>query len=81
MIGAYVLAGELAQARSDHRAAFTAYENVMRPFVTEHQALGREGAERFSMPAPTQEVLDMLAANAPENTRTEVVRLPDYAMR
>jgi 2-polyprenyl-6-methoxyphenol hydroxylase-like FAD-dependent oxidoreductase len=73
--------GELAQARGDHTTAFTAYENTMRPFVTEHQALGREGAERFFMPAPTQEVLDMLAANAPENTRTESVRLPDYTAR
>ncbi|TQE20170.1 FAD-dependent oxidoreductase [Streptomyces ipomoeae] len=81
LIGAYVLAGELARADSDHTAAFIAYEKAMRPFVTEHQAVGREGAERFFMPAPSQEVLDMLAANAPENTRTEVVRLPDYAPR
>ncbi|MEU6868465.1 hypothetical protein ABZ924_35420 [Streptomyces sp. NPDC046876] len=51
----------------------------MRPLVAEHQAVGREGAERFFMPAPTQEVLDMLAADAPEQTRTEPVRLPDYA--
>ncbi|WP_211275231.1 hypothetical protein [Streptomyces katrae] len=50
----------------------------MRPYVAEHQALGREGAERFFLPAPTQEILDMLAANAPENTRTNPVRLPDY---
>lgn len=81
LIGAYVLAGELARADSDYTAAFIAYEKAMRPFVTEHQAVGREGAERFFMPAPSQEVLDMLAANAPENTRTEVVRLPDYAPR
>ncbi|MFI6036012.1 FAD-dependent monooxygenase [Streptomyces sp. NPDC051315] len=81
LIGAYVLAGELAQARGNHTAAFAAYENVMRPFVTEHQAVGREGAERFFMPAPTQEVLDVLAATAPERTRTEAVRLPDYAVR
>jgi hypothetical protein len=33
------------------------------------------------MPAPTQEVLDKFAADAPENTRAEVVRLPDYALR
>lgn len=79
LIGAYVLAGELAQARGNHTEAFTAYEHAMRPFVTEHQAVGREGAERFFMPAPTQEVLDMLAANALENTRTEAIRLPDYA--
>lgn len=81
LIGAYVLAGELAQARGNHTTAYTAYENAMRPFVTEHQAVGREGAERFFMPAPTQEVLDMLAANVPERTRTEAVRLPDYAVR
>jgi 2-polyprenyl-6-methoxyphenol hydroxylase-like FAD-dependent oxidoreductase len=79
LIGAYVLAGELAQADGNHAVAFTAYEKAMRPFVTEHQAVGREGAERFFMPAPGQEVLDMLAANAPENARTEAVRLPDYA--
>ncbi|MFF8983798.1 hypothetical protein ACF08E_10445 [Streptomyces globisporus] len=78
LIGAYVLAGELARADSDHTSAFTAYEKALRPFVTEHQAVGREGAQRFFMPAPSQEVLDMLAANAPENSRTEVVRLPDY---
>ncbi|MFF4582133.1 FAD-dependent monooxygenase [Streptomyces sp. NPDC001389] len=76
LIGAYLLAGELAARDGDHTAAFAAYEEQMRPYVTEHQALGREGAERFFPPAPTQEVLDMLAANAPENTRTEPVRLP-----
>ncbi|GAA3282979.1 FAD-dependent monooxygenase [Streptomyces lavendulae] len=78
LIGAYLLAGELATRDGDHTAAFAAYEQQMRPYVAEHQALGREGAERFFMPAPTQEILDMLAANAPENTRTEPVRLPDY---
>jgi 2-polyprenyl-6-methoxyphenol hydroxylase-like FAD-dependent oxidoreductase len=79
LIGAYVLAGELARSDGDHTSAFTAYENTLRPFVTEHQALGREGAERFFMPPPTQEALDMLAANAPETARTETVRLPDYS--
>ncbi|MFH7599792.1 FAD-dependent monooxygenase [Streptomyces racemochromogenes] len=78
LIGAYLLAGELAAREGDHTAAFGAYERQMRPYVAEHQALGREGAERFFLPAPTQEVLDMLAANAPENTRTKPVRLPDY---
>ncbi|KOU23760.1 FAD-dependent oxidoreductase [Streptomyces sp. WM6372] len=78
LIGAYLLAGELAARGGDHTGAFAAYEQQMRPYVAEHQALGRDGAERFFMPAPTQEILDMLAANAPENTRTEPVRLPDY---
>ncbi|MFF5808480.1 FAD-dependent monooxygenase [Streptomyces sp. NPDC012746] len=78
LIGAYLLAGELAARDGDHTAAFAAYEQQMRPYVAEHQALGQEGAERFFMPAPTQEILDMLAANAPENARTEPVRLRDY---
>ncbi|MGW2045545.1 FAD-dependent monooxygenase [Streptomyces sp. NPDC001858] len=81
LIGAYLLAGELAQAHGDHTTAFPAYESAMRPFVAEHQAVGREGAERFFLPAPTQEVLDLLAADAPEDIRTEAVRLPDYTAR
>ncbi|MFB0630816.1 FAD-dependent monooxygenase [Streptomyces sp. AB3(2024)] len=79
LMGAYVLAGELAAAGGDHTTAFAAYEHLMRPYVAEHQALGREGAERFFMPTPTQEILDMLAADAPENTRTERIGLRDYA--
>ncbi|MBT2402072.1 MULTISPECIES: hypothetical protein [unclassified Streptomyces] len=58
--------------------AFAAYERRMRPYTAEHRALGREGAERFFMPAPTQEILDVLAANTPEHTRAEPIRLPDY---
>ncbi|MFF1909849.1 hypothetical protein [Kitasatospora sp. NPDC058218] len=79
LIGAYILAGELAASGGDHTTAFAAYEREMRGYVTEHQTLGREGAERFFMPAPTQEILDMLAAQAPENTRTTPIRLRDYA--
>jgi 2-polyprenyl-6-methoxyphenol hydroxylase-like FAD-dependent oxidoreductase len=33
MIGAYILAGELARARGDHRAAFAAYEQRMRGYA------------------------------------------------
>lgn len=43
LVGAYVLAGELA-AHVDHAAAFAAYERVMRPFVTMNQALASAGA-------------------------------------
>lgn len=38
LVGAYVLAGELAR-RDDHRAAFAAYESVMRPVVRKAQKL------------------------------------------
>jgi 2-polyprenyl-6-methoxyphenol hydroxylase-like FAD-dependent oxidoreductase len=40
LIGAYVLAGELAAASGDHLRAFAEYESVMRPFVEANQALG-----------------------------------------
>ncbi|MEU4508602.1 FAD-dependent monooxygenase [Nonomuraea wenchangensis] len=33
VVGAYVLAGELAAAGGDHRAAFDAYERVFRPYA------------------------------------------------
>lgn len=46
LVGAYVLAGELA-ARADHRAAFAAYEEVLRDYVAANQRLGVEGAKRF----------------------------------
>jgi len=40
LIGAYVLAGELAAASGAHPRAFAEFENVMRPFVEANQALG-----------------------------------------
>ncbi|MGH9271654.1 MAG: FAD-dependent monooxygenase [Ilumatobacteraceae bacterium] len=40
MIGAYVLAGELAAAGGDHAAAFAEYDQVMRPFVTSTSSSG-----------------------------------------
>ncbi|HEY0804097.1 MAG TPA: FAD-dependent monooxygenase, partial [Pseudonocardiaceae bacterium] len=39
LVGAYVLAGELAAARGDHRVAFTRYEEIMRPYVVKGQQL------------------------------------------
>ena len=36
-VGAYVLAGVLRTAASDHGAAFRAYERQMRPFVEQKQ--------------------------------------------
>src|SRR4029453_18322794 len=40
LIGAYVLAGELAAASGAHLPAFVEFDNVMRPFVKANQALG-----------------------------------------
>jgi 2-polyprenyl-6-methoxyphenol hydroxylase-like FAD-dependent oxidoreductase len=44
LVGAYVLAGELAAAGGDHRRAFAAYEGAMRPFVERNQALATSGS-------------------------------------
>ncbi|MDL4820965.1 FAD-dependent monooxygenase [Actinomadura opuntiae] len=49
LVGAYVLAGELAAARGDHRAAFAAYEREMRPFVARNQKLGPANLKRMVM--------------------------------
>ncbi|MGH7292016.1 MAG: FAD-dependent monooxygenase, partial [Myxococcota bacterium] len=48
LIGAYLLAGELADA-SDHTAAYAAYEKRMRPFVDQAQKL-RPGVPRIINP-------------------------------
>jgi 2-polyprenyl-6-methoxyphenol hydroxylase-like FAD-dependent oxidoreductase len=44
LIGAYVLAGELAAASGAYQAAFDQYERELRPFVLINQALGMKSA-------------------------------------
>lgn len=39
LVGAYVLAGELATAADDHRLAFARYEDEVRPYVAQNQQL------------------------------------------
>ena len=55
LVGAYVLAGELA-SREDPSEAFTAYERITRPFVEANQALATKGNGSLFMPRTTQEV-------------------------
>ena len=52
LIGAYVLAGELAAARDDHQAAFAEYHRVMRPYVSVNQELGRQSARFMTSGTP-----------------------------
>jgi 2-polyprenyl-6-methoxyphenol hydroxylase-like FAD-dependent oxidoreductase len=44
LVGAYVLAGELATASGDHRRAFVRYEEEMREYVEQGQKLAKGNA-------------------------------------
>ncbi|WP_261951363.1 FAD-dependent monooxygenase [Streptomyces nigrescens] len=73
IIGAYVLAAELAASPDDHTAAFARYEHRLRPYVTQCQEGGR-GTGAFLAPT-TQEAID--ARNAALNdpaTRTAMLQ-------
>jgi 2-polyprenyl-6-methoxyphenol hydroxylase-like FAD-dependent oxidoreductase len=50
VVGAYVLAGELARARGDYAAAFAAYESTMREPVLRSRAFAR-GAAKSLIPS------------------------------
>jgi 2-polyprenyl-6-methoxyphenol hydroxylase-like FAD-dependent oxidoreductase len=47
VVGAYVLAGELAEADGDHRVAFENYEKLMRGFVEKCQGIADGGGDWF----------------------------------
>jgi len=48
LVGAYVLAGELATAEGDHHVAFARYEQVMRPYVGRGQQLPPGGIKGYA---------------------------------
>jgi 2-polyprenyl-6-methoxyphenol hydroxylase-like FAD-dependent oxidoreductase len=48
LVGAYVLAGEIAAAEGDHHIAFRRYDEVMRPYVSQAQQLPPGGASGFA---------------------------------
>ncbi|MBD2900562.1 FAD-dependent monooxygenase [Actinomadura nitritigenes] len=91
MVGAYVLAGELAAARGDHRVAFARYEDVMRDYAAGCQKMG-DGVAKLMMPS-NRAVIGLLnryykllpylpgknmAAKIARRT-AEAIDLPDYA--
>ncbi|MFC1413489.1 FAD-dependent monooxygenase [Streptacidiphilus sp. N1-12] len=89
LVGAYVLAGELAEARGDHRTALGNYDRVMRPYVEQAQELPPGGAGGY---APSSALairlrdLSMRAMNhwpmhnimAAQFAKAGNVTLPDY---
>ena len=82
LVGAYLLAGDLAAAGWDPQAGFAAFEGRMRSFVEANQEIGRMHVRSLDAPGPD-------AAPSPEpdmQALTELVEraingvdLPDYA--
>ncbi|ACZ90170.1 FAD-dependent monooxygenase [Streptosporangium roseum] len=54
LVGAYVLAGELAAAGGDHRAGFDGYERALRHFAEQNQNLGPANVKRMVMRSKSQ---------------------------
>jgi 2-polyprenyl-6-methoxyphenol hydroxylase-like FAD-dependent oxidoreductase len=79
LVGAYLLAGELAAAGWDPQTGFAVYERRMRPFVEANQEIGRLHARSVDVagpdtaPSPQEWPADLIerAING--------VELPDYA--
>jgi 2-polyprenyl-6-methoxyphenol hydroxylase-like FAD-dependent oxidoreductase len=77
LIGAYVLAGELATA-TDHTAAFAAYERILRDYVEVNHEVGRQATASLAV-EPTQEMIDAMTAAPPDGgPSNDDVPLPDY---
>jgi 2-polyprenyl-6-methoxyphenol hydroxylase-like FAD-dependent oxidoreductase len=55
LVGAYLLAGELAAAGWHPEAGFAAYQRRMRPYVDANQEIGRLHARSLDVPAPDAE--------------------------
>jgi len=77
LIGAYVLAGELANG-ADHTAAFAEYERALRDYVEMNHEMGRYAVSSFDLP-PTQEMFDAMAAANTDDNSHDRVPVKDYA--
>jgi 2-polyprenyl-6-methoxyphenol hydroxylase-like FAD-dependent oxidoreductase len=78
LVGAYLLAGELAAAGWDPDAGFAGYEARMRSFVEANQEIGRMHVQSREASAPDAEP-DMEALMALVERAINGVELPDYA--
>lgn len=82
LVGAYLLAGELAAAGWDPAAGFAAYETRMRPIVEANQEIGRMHVQSLSAPEPDAGPApepDMAALMELVERAVNGVELPDYA--
>ncbi|MFQ6396373.1 FAD-dependent monooxygenase [Nocardia sp. KC 131] len=82
LVGAYLLAGELATAGWDPEAGFAGYERRMRSFVEANQEIGRLNARSRIVPGPDAEPsIDFESEWFTELVQRAIngVELPDYA--
>jgi 2-polyprenyl-6-methoxyphenol hydroxylase-like FAD-dependent oxidoreductase len=82
LVGAYLLAGELATAGWDPEAGFAGYEARMRSIVEANQEIGRMHVQSLSAPEPDAEPApepDMEAFMKVVERAINGVELPDYA--
>jgi 2-polyprenyl-6-methoxyphenol hydroxylase-like FAD-dependent oxidoreductase len=78
LVGAYLLAGELAAAGRDPEVGFADYEEWMRPFAQANQEIGRMHVHSRDVPEPAPEP-DMEAIMEVVERAINGVELPDYA--
>jgi 2-polyprenyl-6-methoxyphenol hydroxylase-like FAD-dependent oxidoreductase len=89
LVGAYVLAGELAAAGGEHRAAFAAYDEVMGPYVRQAQELPPGGVSGYAPGSRAGIALRNLSMRSMNRwpmrkvmeaqfAKAGAVRLPDY---
>jgi 2-polyprenyl-6-methoxyphenol hydroxylase-like FAD-dependent oxidoreductase len=78
LVGAHLLAGELAASGWDPEAGFARYEARMRPFVEANQEIGRMHVQSLQAPEPDAEP-DMEALMELVERAINGVELPDYA--
>jgi 2-polyprenyl-6-methoxyphenol hydroxylase-like FAD-dependent oxidoreductase len=86
LVGAYLLAEELAAAGWDPAAGFAAHEERMRPFVEANQEIGRLHVHSRGVPDPDAQENTQPGAEPDMEALTELVEraingveLPDYA--
>jgi 2-polyprenyl-6-methoxyphenol hydroxylase-like FAD-dependent oxidoreductase len=91
IVAAYVLAGELAAARGDHRTAFERYQQLLRPYVAKGQKQARGGKDFLAPPTAkkiaqfqrfykTLPYLPVKGLMKYLTTRTATgIKLPDYS--
>jgi 2-polyprenyl-6-methoxyphenol hydroxylase-like FAD-dependent oxidoreductase len=81
LVGAYMLAGELAAADWDPEAGFTGYQERMRDYVEANQEIGRMHVQMLAAPDPDAEPNpepDMEALNGLIERAVNGPELPDY---